>query len=291
MFLPFHDDNPITRRPYVTIAIIVINVVSLMYQNSLPARTGHGEPAIVKHIYKYGFVPFRLKQLTDRRVLRVDMYPPAARRPGQIVPRGRARFIEYQPKPAGILLSAFTSMFLHANLLHLLSNMWFFWIFGNNIEDRLGHVTFLLFYITGGLIATLTHYLMSPAEATLTPVIGASGAVAVTLGAYAVFYPFAKVHTLVFLVIFFTVIDLPALVVLGIWFVTQLMSGIQPPVAGAGVAWWAHIGGFVVGAVLMPVLAAGTPEPGENWEREATDGFGPGPRRRPPDHQRPRDRW
>lgn len=277
MLLPFHDENPISRTPFVTIAIIVINVLSLLYQNSLPARTGEGEQAIVKHVYRFGFVPMRLRQLTDHRALKVDMYPPNRMLPGRRIPFGADRFVIYQPGAVGILTCAVTSMFLHANWMHLVSNMWFFWIFGDNIEDRLGHLTFLFFYITGGLIATLAHFLMSSEQATLIPVVGASGAVAVTLGAYAVFYPFAKVRTLVFLVIFFTVIDLPALAVLGLWFVTQLASGLQPPMAGAEVAWWAHVGGFAAGALLMPLLAAGTPEPGRNWDREAAQQFGQSP--------------
>ena len=283
MFLPFHDENPITRKPVVTIAIIVINVLSLIYQNQLPQRTGEGERAIVKHVHKYGFVPIRLRQLTDKRPLRLDMYAGQQRlRPGQRVPVGRERFIEDPPTNSSIVLSAITAMFLHGGWLHLLSNMWFFWIFGNNIEDRLGHVTFLLFYLVGGIIASVVHYAMSSPQGATVPVVGASGAVAVTLGAYAVFYPFAKVKTLVFLVIFFTVIDLPALIVLGFWFVSQLMSGMAPQ-GGAGVAWWAHIGGFVVGALLMPILAAGTPEPGHSWDKEAKEQFGVPPRRAPDD--------
>jgi membrane associated rhomboid family serine protease len=272
MLIPFHDENPTTRWPIVTVAIIVINVLSLLYQDQLPARTGEGPHAIVKHVHQYGFVPIRLKQLTNKRPIRVDMY---AAQVGRQVPLGPQRFIEFQPDATSILASAVTSMFLHAGWYHLLSNMWFFWIFGNNIEDRLGHVTFLLFYLVGGLIASLAHYLMSTEQATLIPVVGASGAVAVTLGAYAVFYPFAKVKTLVFLIFFFTVIELPALAILGFWFVGQLMSGMAPHVQeAAGVAFWAHIGGFVAGALLMPILAAGTPEPGSDWDREAAEQFG-----------------
>ncbi len=168
------------------------------------------------------------------------MYAGQRPQPGMPVPWGPERLVVYPPSAMGILLSACTAMFLHANWLHLVSNMWFFWIFGDNIEDRLGHITFLLFYLVGGLIATLVHFLMCSEQAATIPIVGASGAVAVTLGAYAVFYPFAKVQTLLLLVIFFTVIELPALVVLGFWFVGQLFSGLAPQAPGAaGVAWWA----------------------------------------------------
>lgn len=289
MFLPFHDENPTTRWPIVTVSIIVLNVLSLLYQNQLPAKTGEGTHAIVKHVHRFGFVPIRLRQLTDRRPIRIDMYGGQQRRPGQRIPVGPQRIVVYPPNTTDILFSAVTAMFLHGGWLHLISNMWFFWIFGDNIEDRLGHVTFLLFYLVGGLIASLAHYMMSSPEGATVPVVGASGAVAVTLGAYAVFYPFAKVHTLVFLVIFFTVIDLPALVVLGFWFVSQLMSGMAPQ-GGVGVAWWAHVGGFVVGALLMPILAAGTPDPGRNWDREAAEQFSLRPRREDdPRRQDPRN--
>ncbi|MEM7311737.1 MAG: rhomboid family intramembrane serine protease, partial [Planctomycetota bacterium] len=142
-------------------------------------------------------------------------------------------------------------------------NMWFFWIFGNNIEDRLGHIPFLIFYLVGGLLASACHWLMATGPAAFVPVIGASGAVAVTLGAYAVTYPFARVRTFIFIVVFFTIVELPALAVLGAWFLMQMVSAaeVSNVQMGGGVAWWAHIGGFAAGAILMPLLTAGSRQP------------------------------
>ena len=266
MFFPFHDENPIERTPFVTVAIIVINVAVLIYTMSLGAPN-RDDRKLRQFIYTNGFIPARIEQITDHKPMDFDMY----RNDPRPIPAA-ARKIRLQPNTGEIIQSAFTAMFIHAGWIHLISNMWFFWIFGNNIEDRLGHLLFLLFYLGGGIIATACHTFVTfaakgPAE--FDPVVGASGAVAVTLGAYAVFYPFAKVKTLIFIIIFFTVVEIPALVVLGIWFAGQVFSGMQQfePGVGAHVAWWAHIGGFAVGAVLMPLLAAATPGHASGWNR------------------------
>ena len=141
-------------------------------------------------------------------------------------------------------------MFMHGGWLHLIFNMWFLVIFGPKVEDRLGKTIFLFFYIMGGLLAAGMHWVSDPGS--LVPVVGASGAVAAVLGAYAISWPLARIHTLVFLVFIFFVIEVPALVFLGGWFVVQLLSGLQG--ADGGVAWWAHIGGFVGGMLFMPML-------------------------------------
>jgi membrane associated rhomboid family serine protease len=168
--------------------------------------------------------------------------------------------VQLPPGRGQVLATLLTHMFLHGGWLHLLGNMWFLWIFGNNVEDRLGPVLYLLFYLGGGLLATGTHWLLSPDST--APLIGASGAVAAILGAYAITWPWARVETFVFIVFFFTIIELPALVVLGIWFFMQVLevskalglsgSGLQ---YNTGVAWWAHVGGFVAGVILMPYLS------------------------------------
>ncbi len=165
------------------------------------------------------------------------------------------RAIELKPEPRQIWASLLTCMFLHGGWWHLLGNMWFLWIFGDNVEDRLGPLLYLVLYLLGGVIASLSHWVVSP-NSTL-PVIGASGAVAAVLGAYAITWPGARVRTLVFLVIFVTIIDVPALVVLGAWFVGQLVAGHQAlyHAGTGGVAWWAHVGGFVAGMVLMPTFS------------------------------------
>jgi membrane associated rhomboid family serine protease len=165
-----------------------------------------------------------------------------------------------------VFLSLVTCMFLHAGWLHLVGNMWFFWLFGNNIEDRIGRLLFPLFYLLGGVFATVCHWMVS-AGAELIPIVGASGAVAVMLGAYLVTYPTARVKTLVFIVIFITVIELPAGVVLAVWLLLQLLDGVKAFHLGidGGVAWWAHIGGFAFGMLLMPLLAAGTAGGDADW--------------------------
>jgi membrane associated rhomboid family serine protease len=160
-----------------------------------------------------------------------------------------------RPDPGEILLSLLTCMFMHGGWLHLIGNMWFLWLFGNNVEDRLGHVSYLIFYLVGGFIGSFAHWAINP-EST-SAVIGASGAVAAVLGAYAITWPWARVHTLIFIIIFIDVIDVPALGVLGLWFLLQLIEAhgqLGLNVSG-GVAWWAHVGGFVAGMVLMPLLS------------------------------------
>ena len=152
--------------------------------------------------------------------------------PQQVMP------VVLKPDRGQIYLTLLTAMFLHGGWFHLIGNMWFLWIFGDNVEDRLGHFGFAVLYLVGGILASLCHWFMQP-DSTL-PVIGASGAVAAVLGAYTITWPFARVHSLVFLVIFFTVVELPALVVLGFWFIEQLVAAlaIKNRLATEGVAWW-----------------------------------------------------
>ncbi len=188
MLIPFHDDNPTSRMPIVTVAIIVINSV-LLYASM---RMSDHERRVM--IATHGFIPVRLAQLADDQlVIRHDLYPDLAQRFARgmpiRLPRQGGRFILLPPQRLDVLRSLVTSLFLHAGIAHLIGNMWFFWIFGNNIEDRLGHIGFLLFYLTGGVFASMCHWLMTSGDAASMPVIGASGAVAVVLGAYAVLYP------------------------------------------------------------------------------------------------------
>ncbi|MDP9378220.1 MAG: rhomboid family intramembrane serine protease, partial [Actinomycetota bacterium] len=153
-------------------------------------------------------------------------------------------------------LTLFTSMFMHGSLLHIAGNMLFLWIFGNNIEDSMGRVKFLLFYLGGGVAALLAQVAIGPDAA--VPTVGASGAVSAVLGGYLLLYPRARVVTAIFIVFFFTLIELPALLVLGFWFVQQLLFGyfdLNQPTGGGGVAYFAHIGGFVFGMALIHLLA------------------------------------
>jgi membrane associated rhomboid family serine protease len=249
-----------------TVGLIALNVLAFVYVSRLPAQRQQDV------VYHQGFVPARIEQLRGAGQINV---PIEKRMRHPLNPNLELRqrgVISLDPEPGEILLSLLTCMFLHGGWLHLLGNMWFLWIFGNNVEDRLGRLLFLLVYLGGGIVASACHWAVY--SDSLTPVIGASGAVATVLGAYAITWPWARVHTLVFLFIFITVIDVPALVVLGVWFAGQLLSGVQAlgHAAATGVAWWAHIGGFAAGVVLMPVLSSlvAAPKPGRRREtREA----------------------
>jgi len=145
-----------------------------------------------------------------------------------------------------------TSLFLHGGWLHVLGNMWFLYIFGNNIEDRLGHWGYLAFYLVAGMVASLVHALSDVHS--VVPTIGASGAVSGVLGAYLVCFPRAKIHTLMILFIFIKILRLPAVMFLGLWFLVQVLNSSMETTAGGGVAWYAHLGGFLWGAVLLLLL-------------------------------------
>lgn len=150
------------------------------------------------------------------------------------------------------LFPYFSSMFLHGGWFHLISNMWWLWIFGDNIEDRLGHARYLLFYLISGIAAGIVHTAFN-LSSTL-PAVGASGAVAGVLGAYLVLFPHARIHTLVPFFLYYEVVELPALIVLGFWFLAQFLSGtaaIAVTTSTGGVAWWAHIGGFIAGIAFL----------------------------------------
>ncbi|HUP63674.1 MAG TPA: rhomboid family intramembrane serine protease [Thermoanaerobaculia bacterium] len=228
--IPLRDANPrLHRPPLVNVTLIAINVVVFLWEISLGPRL---EPAL----YQYAFIP--------------------------------ARFWS-----AGgwthDLLTMFLSMFLHGGWLHLGSNMLYLWIFGDNIEDQLGHGRYLLFYLLCGAAATMAHAVFN-ASSTL-PSIGASGAIAGVLGAYLLLFPRARVHTLIPLGFFITMSALPAIVVLGLWFVIQFFSGIASigvsTAQTGGVAWFAHIGGFVAGLLLIRPLAIGAKVPARVADR------------------------
>jgi membrane associated rhomboid family serine protease len=224
--IPLRDQNPSQTVPVITRLLIVINAVAFLYELLLG-------PELRPFIDAWGLVPARLT---------------LALRIGE----------ELVPGPA---LTALTSMFLHGGWLHLLGNMWYLWIFGDNVEDRLGHVRFLVFYLLAGIVAASLHYALNPLSR--LPTVGASGAIAGVLGAYLVAFPRARVVTLVPFFPFFQVMALPAVLVLGLWFVVQFFSGALALGygAGGGVAWWAHIGGFAFGFVAMRVLGGGRRRP------------------------------
>jgi membrane associated rhomboid family serine protease len=218
--IPLRDENPSRTVPVVTRTLIALNCVAFLYELALG-------PDLKAFIFQYGFVPERL-------TLALKF--------------GEEPFLA----PATTLL---TSMFLHGGWAHLLGNMWYLWIFGDNVEDRLGKIRYIMFYLVCGLLAGLAHYASNPS--TQLPSVGASGAIAAVLGAYAVTYPGARVITLIPFIIFFRIVALPALVVLGLWVVYQFLLGTLSQAwgaTGAGTAWWAHIGGFLSGAIAMLIF-------------------------------------
>lgn len=262
MLFPLYDLNPHYRFPWFTLAIIAVNVVITVMTFGAPERTQQ-EIAL-----QYGFVPARLTHLGEGRPVVAPLLALNPRN-GEPMKIGDARL---PTTPSSVYPTFLTTMFLHGGWLHLISNMWMLWIFGNNIEDRLGHVMYLGYYLLGGIVATFCHWAVDPNS--LIPVVGASGAVAAVLGGYALTYPTAKVRTLVFLFLIM-IIDLPALVLLGVWFLLQIASGLTGliDIAAQPVAFWAHVGGFVAGMVLMPLLSFGAPPPGTDWRKESDDMF------------------
>ncbi len=215
--IPLRDDNPAQRVPVVTRTLIVLNVLAFMVELS------QGE-MLSEFLRDWGVVPGRLfASFTGETSLPVEL---------------------------GTIL---TSLFLHAGWLHLIGNMWYLWIFGDNVEDKMGSWRFLGFYLSAGLVAALVHSAFIPDSP--IPTVGASGAIAGVLGAYALAFPRAKILTLIPIFFFFQVIAVPALLLLGIWFVLQFISGTLSIGGGSGgVAWWAHIAGFVYGFVAMGMI-------------------------------------
>lgn len=247
MLVPFGDNIPSRRLPVVTCALIGVNLLALVWVSQLSPL----DQQLVA--IERGFIPARLGQLVHRRPLAVDVEL-LGRHPHLRLPVVVKREYRLGPNPRAIYASLVTALFLHGGWLHLLGNMWFLWIFGDNVEDRLGHFTFAAFYLGGGVLANLCHGWTDPHSA--VPVIGASGAVAAVLGGYAITWPWARIRSLVLLVVFFTVVELPALMVLGFWFLTQLLEASHALELGmdGGVAWWAHVGGFLAGMAMMPLL-------------------------------------
>jgi membrane associated rhomboid family serine protease len=234
--IPLRDSVPSRRAPYVVYTLIAANILMFIAQ-----KMGHD-----LDLMRLSMVP--LNVVTGKAAAAVAAIRTSA---DPYAPPTMLRGIE----PPWITL--FTSMFLHGNWLHVIGNMWYLWIFGNNIEDRLGHVAFFAFYIVSGLVAA-GGYILSAPHSTI-PTLGASGAVAGVLGAYFVVHPSAKVDCLALLGFFYTIVALPAALVLGLWFVMQIFSASMLPVGsqGGGVAWWAHISGFLFGALVILVLRIG----------------------------------
>ncbi len=242
--IPLKDNIPTNRFPFVTMALILANVVVYI----LAIRHGGSlisGPTPQEEI-KYGAIPFALTHPSDH----CGVVQTVA---------GAAIGCQTAPLPNTIPTwgTIFTAMFMHASIIHIGGNMLFLWIFGNNVEDAMGPVKYFFFYIIGGLVALALQVAVAPNS--LAPTLGASGAIAAVLGGYIVLYPRARVLTLVFIILIFTVIELPALVVLGIWFAEQAVFAAAnlttPTGGGGGVAYFAHVGGFAFGALTIRLLA------------------------------------
>jgi len=216
--IPLKDDIPSFKRPIVTVALISVNCLVFFYLLSWGKEFQNA-------LVKWGAIPF---EITHGQELTPQLAFP-------------------------ISLSLFSSMFMHGGFLHLAGNMLYLWIFGDNVEDRLGHLKFFIFYILCGVFASLTHVLTSPNSE--IPMVGASGAIAGVLGAYMINFPNARILTLIFFGFFIRIARIPALLVLGFWFILQLLYAL--PSIGSntgGVAWFAHVGGFLFGIVLFKLL-------------------------------------
>jgi hypothetical protein len=221
--IPLRDANPSRGVPLVTLALIALNTLVFLYELTLP------QARLQRLVFTFGLVPERLTTFAARPDISFG----------------------------DATLPFLTSMFLHGDWLHLLGNMWFLWIFGDNVEDHLGHLRFLLFYLLCGLAASMAHLVFN--WNSTIPTLGASGAIAGVLGAYLLLFPGARILTLV-PVFFVWLMELPAYVILIYWFVLQVLRGaatsLAETTAGGGVAWWAHVGGFVAGLALVKIVAS-----------------------------------
>ena len=224
---PYRDDNPTLRTPVVTIGVIALNTAVWVLVQGMGA-----DPALTRSVCELGLIPGELLH----RI-------PA----GTAVPLGPGAscVVGY----GATWLTPLSSMFLHGSWFHLIGNMWFLWLFGNNIEDSMGRARYALFYLLSGLGAAATQTLLSPSSA--VPMVGASGAISGVMGAYVILYPTVQVHILVVLVVFITRIVVPAYLMLGYWFLLQLVQGTATLGSTGGVAFWAHVGGFIAGAGLI----------------------------------------
>lgn len=231
--IPLKDDTPRLTAPLINSFLILANVVVFLFELSL------GHRAQRQFVYVFGLVPQHLTATLQASLLHTHAHSHAL-------------------PPAVALLPVVTSMFLHGGWLHLIFNMWFLWIFGRNVEDALGHFPYLVFYLTCGVAAAFAQTLSNPAS--VIPTVGASGAIAGVMGGYFLLYPRARVLMLVPFFFFFFV-WLPAWVVLGYWFVLQFLSGVGTWLVGAdtgGIAFWAHVGGFVAGILLVGLFPVRT---------------------------------
>ena len=230
---PYHDENETHRTSFVTYLIIALNLLAWL------AIQGAGSTlALAQSVCQYGLIPGELTGLVP---------------PGTSIPIGEGLVCVTEPGPQ--ILNVLTSMFMHGSWLHLIGNMWFLWVFGNNIEDSMGHLRFVIFYFTAGVAAALLQVVLGPGSA--IPMVGASGAISGVMGAYLVLYPRVRVWAIVPIGIIPVSIALPAWTMLLYWAAIQFFGGLSGLMSEhqGGVAFWAHIGGFVAGVALIKVFA------------------------------------
>jgi membrane associated rhomboid family serine protease len=265
--LPLKDNIPTRTFPIVTVVIILINV-AVYFGLEKGGLSNVGDQKFVAH---YSSIPYEIThpgKLCGERA-RVGPERQVVGSPGGVLCEGKSeqfvdtatgqqvtekvvRVLDRNQPPAWFTI--LSSMFMHGSLLHIAGNMLFLWIFGNNIEDSMGRIKFVLFYLLGGIVADIAQVAINPSSS--TPTLGASGAVAAVLGGYALLYPRARVITLIFIIFFVTLVELPALLVLGGWFVLQLIDASAQPLTGGGVAYFAHIGGFLFGLLAIKLFAS-----------------------------------
>ncbi len=272
--IPLRDENPTTRTPFLTFVLIAACIAAYFG----PQQGVSDEVQALEFNLEWAAIPCEIQTGEPLSIPEIENTFNRGNGTACVEDDGNAPTLFPDKNP---FLGMLTSMFLHGSLLHLGGNMWFLWIFGNNIEDRLGPVFFAAFYVLGGLFATAAHYFVQP-DSTI-PVVGASGAIAAIMGAYVVWYPNAPIRTL----IFYFLRDISAKWFLGIWFVTQFFTGTD-----SGVAWMAHVGGFVFGAVVGLVIRESSMgqrklnRSDDPMEWDYTGGIGRGPYPHPFDRQR-----
>jgi membrane associated rhomboid family serine protease len=248
--LPIKDNIPTDRFPIVTVALILLNVVAYLLAIRHGGSLFSGPDA--NEVVKYGAIPFALTHPGKHCGLAQTLQGAAV-----IACQGQRGVSGTPTNFIPTWETVFTAMFMHASIIHIGGNMLFLWIFGNNVEDSMGRVRYLIFYLLGGAAALALQVAVGPNSS--TPTLGASGAIAAVLGGYIVLYPHARVLTVVFIIFLFTVIELPALVMLGVWFAEQALFGAagltSPTGSSGGVAYFAHVGGFAFGLAAIRLFA------------------------------------
>jgi len=244
--IPLKDNLPTDRFPFVTVGLILANIVVYLLAIRHGGNIINGPTAPEE--LKYGAIPYALTHYGKHCGFVLN---------GAIVCQGQHGVTGTPPNTIPTWETVFTAMFMHASILHIGGNMLFLWIFGNNVEDAMGPVKYIFFYILGGIAALALQVAIGPGST--APTLGASGAIAAVLGGYILLYPRARVLTLVFIIFLFTVIELPALLVLGFWFLEQALFAAgdltNPTGGGGGVAYFAHVGGFAFGLLTIKLLA------------------------------------